>query len=378
MKNKVRSLLAFALCVMILLPTCVTASEVAASYPKVNLSNNAVQVLEQFNKSVVSAYEKKEIPLDSDIFVSHDLFLQLVARNDYIQETQSAYKIIDTNSDFNIDKVVKINNETLKVLTTRTIEQTLSYDNAEAFPFYSSTHEGFILKNTNDGWKIIRVVDEIYGTNLAMNDFVNEFDSNQMLAQSNAERSASPDIIQDLGGIDYLNLPDANNRNENLERANQVAGLRATSYMYSKARACNYALRWGGSNRNPAFNDYSYSGGDCANFTSQCLNAGGMTYTSSWSPDSYQFINVEGQRDMLINTGRADGCYQYLPTYPNNLDRTGTVVHYTDGSQWYHAVIITQDPMTSYSSIRVSGHTANVINGPIWPNINQIRSFRVH
>ena len=145
------------------------------------------------------------------------------------------------------------------------------------------------------------------------------------------------------------------------------------SYAYAKANACAYAIKWA-KGRNPAFPSYDR---DCANFTSQCLNAGGMTYTSSWAPGTYQFVNVNGQRDMLINTGRAVGYYQAIPQYPSGKDASGTVFHITDGSQWYHAMIITQDLGGGYSGLRASGHTADQLNVPMWASISQIRTFRV-
>lgn len=134
-------------------------------------------------------------------------------------------------------------------------------------------------------------------------------------------------------------------------------------------------MRWA-EDRNPLFNDYSYDGGDCANFTSQCLNAGGMTYTSTWYPGdpgqlnaSVQFVNVDGQRDMLVNTGRAIEYYQAIPSYPDGKDASGTVFHITNGYRWYHAMIITKDPGAGYASLRVSGHTADQLNDPIWAGI---------
>ena len=147
------------------------------------------------------------------------------------------------------------------------------------------------------------------------------------------------------------------------------------NYLYAKANACAYALQWA-LGRNPEYSDYSYSGGDCANFTSQCLHAGGMTFTDEWAPGTYQFINVNGQRDMLINTGRAVGYYQAIPEYPNGKDASGTVFHITDGYSWYHAMIITQDLGTGYEGLRCSGHTRDTLNEPMWVPITQIRSFR--
>ena len=50
--------------------------------------------------------------------------------------------------------------------------------------------------------------------------------------------------------------------------------------MYDRAKAVAYAHQWAYS-RNPAYYDFSAIGGDCTNFVSQCLRAGGapMNYT---------------------------------------------------------------------------------------------------
>ncbi len=45
---------------------------------------------------------------------------------------------------------------------------------------------------------------------------------------------------------------------------------------YDRQAAYGYAYKWW-SGRNPHYNDYSSSGGDCANFGSQCLIAGGLS-----------------------------------------------------------------------------------------------------
>ena len=48
--------------------------------------------------------------------------------------------------------------------------------------------------------------------------------------------------------------------------------------LYTRLAAVNYAVRWALS-RNPAFENFSGQGhgGDCTNFISQCLYAGGWT-----------------------------------------------------------------------------------------------------
>ena len=60
---------------------------------------------------------------------------------------------------------------------------------------------------------------------------------------------------------------------------------------YNRRLAVLYANRWAYF-RNPNFYDFSDVGGDCTNFTSQCLLAGGavMNYT----PD-FGWYNVESE-----------------------------------------------------------------------------------
>lgn len=48
-----------------------------------------------------------------------------------------------------------------------------------------------------------------------------------------------------------------------------------TSKAYDRARAVEYARRWALS-RNPLFYDFTGGGGNCTNFVSQCLLAGGL------------------------------------------------------------------------------------------------------
>ena len=46
------------------------------------------------------------------------------------------------------------------------------------------------------------------------------------------------------------------------------------SFAYDRDAACQYATLWA-MHRNPAYPDFSKLGGDCTNFISQCLFAGG-------------------------------------------------------------------------------------------------------
>lgn len=371
MNKFTKKLVAVVMCGALLVPAGAMAAEPSQAD---QLPDEALQVLEDYNDAVVAAYEQRDVAIDANDFTNQDLVDQLEGRNDWLRSAQSGYDILEKDSDYTIDQVNDVNDSTIKVLATRTLDQQLDNDKTGEFPFYSATQEGYVLTKVDNQWKIARVVDETSASTPAFNAFKDSFDNDNECIATMSLAASEDAIADDFGGIDYTNLPDTTDYLSNDPDEVSDSGT-STYYLYAKANACAYAVQWALS-RNPLFTDYSYSGGDCANFTSQCLNAGGMTYTSTWAPDMYQFINVNGQRDMLINTGRAVGYYQAIPEYPNGKDASGTVYHITDGASWYHAMIITQDPGTGYSSLRVSGHTADQLNVPIWSDISQIRSFR--
>ena len=55
--------------------------------------------------------------------------------------------------------------------------------------------------------------------------------------------------------------------------------LIGTTLSYNAGAAVSYAQKWA-YKRNPKYHDYSGEGGDCANFVSQCLIAGGLGISS--------------------------------------------------------------------------------------------------
>lgn len=63
------------------------------------------------------------------------------------------------------------------------------------------------------------------------------------------------------------------------------------------------------SSYNPAYPSYANVGGDCANFTSQSIHAGGMPTDGSWYSGAYAWINAGGLRTYMSNARgeRMDG-----------------------------------------------------------------------
>lgn len=97
---------------------------------------------------------------------------------------------------------------------------------------------------------------------------------------------------------------------------------------YDPIKAILYADKWvshedldGGkdpSKYNPAYNAYHNVGGDCSNYVSQCLYAGGMKPSGSWVPDNYVWINCQGQHFHFWNNGRTVANPEAKDIYPGS------------------------------------------------------------
>lgn len=106
---------------------------------------------------------------------------------------------------------------------------------------------------------------------------------------------------------------------------------------------------------NPAYEHFAGRGGDCANFVSQCLYAGGFPQTSGWSPSSgywawrtcaSQILYFKSYGNM-INYPTADDIRPGSPIYFNNSPNM-------DGF-WYHVVICVGQ--NSAGTPVINGHT---------------------
>lgn len=82
--------------------------------------------------------------------------------------------------------------------------------------------------------------------------------------------------------------------------------------LYNRQAAADYALKWALS-RNPRFGDFSASsggGGDCTNFISQCLLAGGWTMNGGRTHDFMSWFVT--RRERAHPWVSASGFFQYL------------------------------------------------------------------
>lgn len=99
---------------------------------------------------------------------------------------------------------------------------------------------------------------------------------------------------------------------------------------YDPAKASEYALKYYAS-YNPNYSNYNSIGGDCCNFVSQCLYAGGLEMTSSWywysySNRSYSWTVCSGLKNYLCGTL---GC-EFINQPTANQIAVGDVLYYGD------------------------------------------------
>ncbi|HJD23708.1 MAG TPA: amidase domain-containing protein [Firmicutes bacterium] len=136
--------------------------------------------------------------------------------------------------------------------------------------------------------------------------------------------------------------------------------------MYDRAKAVAYAHQWAYS-RNPAYYDFSAIGGDCTNFVSQCLRAGGapMNYTpgTGWfyhsaSSRAPAWTGVEPLYRFL--TGNKGAGPYALPSSERDM-RPGDIVQLSfDGVKFSHSLLVVEireDPFSAQPEILVATHS---------------------
>lgn len=128
---------------------------------------------------------------------------------------------------------------------------------------------------------------------------------------------------------------------------------------YNGQAAANYALRhW--NNPNPNWCDYTNQGGDCTNFVSQCLLAGGWRQkTGSYCSSSSWFHNGKGKcwntpsvKNYSCSWTQARDFYSYLQAsrsashthmaYSSIYPRVGDVIQLSSGGEARHTMIVTR------------------------------------
>lgn len=218
--------------------------------------------------------------------------------------------------------------------------------------------------------------------------------TNSLQAKSSPkEFSMKPVAQKTLGQIkEEVQAKEASAKIEQMQRAPKMA---AASSGYSGSAAASYAVKWA-KGRNPSFGDYSLGitggGGDCTNFVSQAVNAGGKgmnkaSNISFTSPDllpgntywySVFMPNANGNRVVHKASHTwtvVENFYTYwssrVPTYetysPKALEgnaNVGDVIQYRSdvtGRKWHSLMVTKKSP----GSFQISQHTSDRKNDEI-------------
>ena len=169
-------------------------------------------------------------------------------------------------------------------------------------------------------------------------------------------------------------------RNENLNEYSETD----VNKKYDREKAVEYAEEWY-NKRNPDYLQYDLYGGNCQNFASQCIHAGGMdmdikgTYTCQWKfygkdlnyrqapvGRSYSWIGVDEFHTYAVYN-RRDG----LMTQPDialGYAQKGDVIQVGAYNKWHHSLVVTDivaDADGNQTDILLASNTADRWNYPL-------------
>lgn len=135
---------------------------------------------------------------------------------------------------------------------------------------------------------------------------------------------------------------------------------------YNRTRAVRYAERWAYS-RNPAYDNFDAMGGDCTNFISQCLFAGGakMQYRKTFG---WYYTDLNNRAPAWTGVSQL---YKFLTENkgigPYGAECTaeelepGDLVQLHFGTDWAHTLLV----VSVKDGIRVAAHTDDCFDRPL-------------
>lgn len=134
---------------------------------------------------------------------------------------------------------------------------------------------------------------------------------------------------------------------------------------YNRNAAGDYAYNWA-YGRNPAYRDFSGSGGDCTNFVSQALRAGGWTDKLGWyldwnnwwynaSNQTQSWTYVPAMKQFVWTSGRGVAL-----SYLSDMQKGDMMqVDFGANGSWDHAAIVDSRYSSNLGDIYISYHTTD-------------------
>ncbi|MEG0309063.1 MAG: amidase domain-containing protein [Clostridium sp.] len=248
-------------------------------------------------------------------------------------------------------------------------EDLVTKSNPEVVQQIRNQNHKLVIKNENG---ILTIVNDYYN-----DEFLNEnFDISEDEFFNSLEDNISNSRLK--GATLYLrnklNFIDTHYKRY---KSNLDASKRASESLspkrYSKYNgdaAANYAVQYALS-YNSNYTNWTNEGGDCTNFVSQCLLAGGIHTDAAWYKDSNKWLRVVELHDWL--TRRKD--YARSLTWQENATAGDIVQLYTSEKGWYHSLIISCNRNNS-GELFISSHSGDWRNRAL-SNYTQTKRFLI-
>lgn len=255
--------------------------------------------------------------------------------------------------------------------------------------YTSDVEHSFVIKAVENDYYIVSH-SEISGVYTLITEAYNKF-----LRESNLTFSVlTPERINST--MDELNTTVANRVTEELsnilsERDNYnkepekyISNVTANNN-YDPQKALEYSYKWIGKTehlRNPSFTEYDIYGGNCNNFTSQCLLAGGIPMDISgkqWKWYGEDINNTGGRFGRSSSWAACEYFYEYcrdnsgyglVTDINSNLysGRPGDIIQYVSDGVGVHSVIISKviyDENGNVLEYLVNSNTTDKIDSPM-------------
>lgn len=227
---------------------------------------------------------------------------------------------------------------------------------------------GELSKDTYDSYKSVLFG---YGSSDFRNEFLTFVDTYENTDYNNSIFSLV-NLYNSTGDENLLNEIDLMTPGNSKKVSQRLPETRVGNYNHQAA--INYAIQWySGANVGATTPYVYYVNGDCTNFVSQCLRAGGKGDTSSWwCNGKYNHSSAWVNANQFVNTFDT-----YDSLYEGNQRRTGSHFRFTESISagdvialdfngdwiWDHLGIVTDwDNYTGsygYYDYKVAQHTAN-------------------
>lgn len=248
----------------------------------------------------------------NNLICNKDLLLMLSLKAKYMNLNKHKINTISYNIKFN--DVIQITSN--DILLDTTLRFKFNYSNSNINSNGRSDYL-FLLKKLNSTWLINNIYSKEQFNHISIKSNCNEFlNDNTNHLKSN---------------IDHINsLLCSTNKFPTVYKCPNNSSRR-----YDKAAASLYAQTYA-LDYNKDYLSFDGRGGDCTNFVSQALKAGGVPTTNTWKPYTNPWVRVKELRDYLI--------YNKLASEKYIVDSTclGCVVQFYNAERkaWTHSGII--------------------------------------